>query len=71
MTDKNWEYVIIVNIEHLYINGVGVEVLTAVLINPAIFWDVVLCSLYVHRWFGATHHLHLQGWKSAEQETSM
>jgi hypothetical protein len=35
-----------------------------------IFWDIASCSLYMNQHFGGTYHLHLQGWKSAEQETS-
>jgi hypothetical protein len=37
----------------------------------AIFWDIVLCSLNVNSCLGRTFHLHLQGRKSAKQETSM
>jgi hypothetical protein len=49
----------------------SLEVLTAVVMNVAIFWDVAQCSLFVNRRFGGTYHLLLQGWKSAEQETSV
>jgi hypothetical protein len=45
---------------------VGFEVLTVVVMNVAIFWD----SPYVCRRFGGTYDLHLQGRKSAEEETS-
>jgi hypothetical protein len=37
----------------------------------AIFRDIAPCSPYVDRCFGGTYHLHLQGRKSAEQETSL
>jgi hypothetical protein len=35
-------------------------------INVAIFWDTVLCNLFVNRHFGGTCNLYLQGRKSAE-----
>jgi hypothetical protein len=50
---------------------VGFEVLTAVVMNVAIFWDIAPCSPYVNQRFGGTYHLYLQGKKSAEQETSV
>jgi hypothetical protein len=50
---------------------VGYEVLTAVITNVIVFWDISPCSPYVNRRFGGTYHLHLQGRKSAEQETSV
>jgi hypothetical protein len=37
----------------------------------AILWDRAPCSWYVNRRFGRTHHLHLQGGESVEQETSV
>jgi hypothetical protein len=46
------------------------EVLTAVVRNVAIFWDTALCSPYVTGHFGGKFHLHLQGRKSAEPETT-
>jgi hypothetical protein len=46
------------------------QVLTVVFMNVAIFWDIEPCSPYVNRRFGGTYHLHLQVWKSAEQETA-
>jgi hypothetical protein len=36
---------------------VGFEVLTAVVINVAIYWDIAPCSLYVNQHFGITYHL--------------
>jgi hypothetical protein len=36
----------------------------------AVFWDIAPCSPYMNRCFEGTCHLHLQGQKSAEQETS-
>jgi hypothetical protein len=50
---------------------VGFEVITAVVINVAIFWDIVSHSPYVNQRFGGTYHLHLWGKKSAKQETCM
>jgi hypothetical protein len=35
------------------------------------FWDIAPCSPYMNRCFGRLYHLHRQGWKSAEKETSM
>jgi hypothetical protein len=35
------------------------EVLTAVVMNVAIFWDMSLCSQLVNRRFGGRYHLHL------------
>jgi hypothetical protein len=35
------------------------------------FWDIALCSTYVDRRFGGTHHFHLQCRKSSEQETGV
>jgi hypothetical protein len=37
----------------------------------AIFWDIPPCSPYLNQRFGGMYHLHLQGRKSAEQETSV
>jgi hypothetical protein len=39
--------------------------------NVATFWDIPPCSPYVNRRFRGTYHLHLQGSKSAEQETGV
>jgi hypothetical protein len=39
--------------------------------NAHIFWDIVPCSSYVNRRFGAMHHIHLQGQKLALEETSV
>jgi hypothetical protein len=38
---------------------VGFEVLTAAVMNLAIFWDIVLCSPYVNRRFRGMYHPHL------------
>jgi hypothetical protein len=35
------------------------------------FWDIELCSLHMNNHLGGTYHFHLQGKKSAEQETSV
>lgn len=44
------------------------EVLTPVVMEVAIFWDIVLYSLYMNQRFGGIYHVHLQGLKSTEQE---
>jgi hypothetical protein len=49
---------------------VGFEVLTPVVMNISIFWDIAPCDPYENR-FGGTYRLHLQARKSAQQETSM
>jgi hypothetical protein len=38
--------------------------------NVEIFWNIKPCIPYMNRRFGGTHHFHLQGLKSAEQETT-
>jgi hypothetical protein len=53
------------------IGDVGFEVLTAEVMNTAIFWDMAPCSLYVNRLFGGKCHLHLQDRKSTVQETNV
>jgi hypothetical protein len=53
------------------VNCVGFEVLIAVIIHIAVLWEKAPCSTYVNRRFGGTYHLHLQGRKSAKQETSV
>jgi hypothetical protein len=55
----------------IFIPQVGFEVITAVVMSVAIFWNIAQCSPYVNQRFGGTYHLHLQGRKSEEQETSM
>jgi hypothetical protein len=45
------------------------EVLKAVVMNFAIFWNIAPCIQYMNRRFGGTYNLHLQGRKSVEQET--
>jgi hypothetical protein len=50
---------------------VGFEVLTEVVMNAAIFWDMTSCSSYVNRRFRGAYQLHIQGRKSVEQDTSM
>jgi hypothetical protein len=47
------------------------EVLTAAVMNVVIFWDIAPCSPFVNQRFRRTYDLHLQGKKSAEQETSV
>jgi hypothetical protein len=39
--------------------------------NVAIFRDVEPCSPYMNHHFGVKYNFHLQGRKSAEQETSL
>jgi hypothetical protein len=46
---------------------VGFEVLTAVVTNVEIFWDIAPCSPYVNRSFGGTHRRSLQSRKSDKQ----
>jgi hypothetical protein len=41
------------------------------IMNVAIFWGRRRVNPYVNQRFGGTYHLHLQDWKSAEQETSV
>jgi hypothetical protein len=45
------------------------KVLTAVVMNVTVFWDIASSSLYVNRRFGGKYNLHLQNRKSAELET--
>jgi hypothetical protein len=40
---------------------IGFEVLTAVVMKFAIFWDIAPCSSYMSRRFGETDKLQLQG----------
>jgi hypothetical protein len=49
----------------------GLEVLTAAVIDVAIFWDIAPRSLYVNRCFGGMYHLHLQCLESTEQDPSI
>jgi hypothetical protein len=49
----------------------GFEDLTAVVMNIVIFWDVTQCSPHVKLRFGGKYHLHLQGRKLADQETTV
>jgi hypothetical protein len=50
---------------------IGFDLLTAVVMNVSMFWDIVPCGPYANRRFGGKYHPHLQGWKSAEQETDI
>jgi hypothetical protein len=43
------------------------EVVTATVMNVAIFWDIAPCTSYMDRRFGGRHHTYLQG----RQETSV
>jgi hypothetical protein len=49
----------------------GFEILTAVVMNVAMFCDIAPCCSYVNRRFGGIYHLHLQGRKSTKKETIM
>jgi hypothetical protein len=48
----------------------GFEVVTAVVMNVAIFWPIASYSSYVNWRFGWKYHLHLQGRNSTEHEIS-
>jgi hypothetical protein len=50
---------------------VGFEVLAAVTMKNAVFWDVSPCRSWVNKRFRGTYHLHLKGRKIREQGTSM
>jgi hypothetical protein len=50
---------------------VGFEVLIAVVMNVAIFWDIAPCNPYMNHRFVGTYHFHLQGRKSTEKEASV
>jgi hypothetical protein len=51
---------------------IGVEVLTAVVIKSAIFWDITPCSLLkVNRCFGGTYCLHFQGRKICRERSQV
>jgi hypothetical protein len=47
------------------------EVVTAVAMKNAVFWDVAPCRSCVNRRFGGTYRLHLQGRKIRERGTSL
>jgi hypothetical protein len=47
------------------------KILTTVVMNVAIIKDIAPCSPYINRRFGGTYHLHHQGKKSAEQESTV
>jgi hypothetical protein len=42
----------------------GHEILTVVVMNVAIFWDIAPCSPYLNQRFEGTYQLHLEGKKS-------
>jgi hypothetical protein len=42
---------------------VGFKVVTEVVMNDAIFWDIAPCSPYLRRRFRGTYHFHLHGRK--------
>jgi hypothetical protein len=43
------------------VSYVRFEVLTAVTMKNAVFWDVAPCRYFVNRRFGGTYRLHFQG----------
>jgi hypothetical protein len=53
---------------HLWFSKLFIEI--SVFMKFVIFWDIAPCSPYMSRRFGVTYHLHLQGRKISEQETS-
>jgi hypothetical protein len=71
---ENWSYVWYFT-EVLWpqtdMDCVGPDVITAVVMDVAIIWDIAPCSPYMSIRFRGTYRLHLQGRKSAEQETSV
>jgi hypothetical protein len=55
-----------------YFDGVGIEVLTAVVMKCSIFWDITLCSqLKVNRRFGEICHFHVQGQKVGQARNQL
>jgi hypothetical protein len=51
-----------------FVDYVGFEVLTAVIMKSSIFWDITLCSpLKDNRCFGGTCRLHLQGRRKSHE----
>jgi hypothetical protein len=47
------------------------EILAAVTMKNAVFWDVASCRSCVNRRFGETYRLHFQGRKIRERGTSL
>jgi hypothetical protein len=54
-----------------FLRDLEFEVLTAVVMNVAILWDIAPCSPYTNRRFRRNYHLHLQSRKQAEKETRL
>jgi hypothetical protein len=55
-----------------FIKIVGFKVLTAVVMESTIFWDITPCSpLKVNGRFGGTYHLYLQGRRIREARNSV
>jgi hypothetical protein len=50
---------------------VGCEDLSAMVMKVVIFWDIAPCSSFMKQCLEEIYHLHLQGRKSAEYETSL
>jgi hypothetical protein len=63
--------IFISGLHQYYTKYAGFKVLTAVVMSGAIVWDIASCSPYVNRRFGGMYDLHLQGRKSAEEETRL
>jgi hypothetical protein len=59
-----------VNLQRLRMHEVGSEVLTSVVMNSSVFWDITVYSLLkAKRRFGGTCRLHLQGLKISRART--
>jgi hypothetical protein len=60
--------------EHFHVNQnlsnlireMGFQVLTAVVMNVTVLWDIARCSLYTNQGYELTYRFHLQYRKSAE-----
>jgi hypothetical protein len=48
-----------------------IEVLTAIILKVPIFSNIAPCSQYMNRRVGGRYYSHVQGRKSAEDETSV
>jgi hypothetical protein len=60
----------VMNVSYLQLKkwiSVEFQVLTAVIMNSSIFWDIMPCSLVKdNQHFGGTYHIHLQGWRVSQ-----
>jgi hypothetical protein len=48
-----------------------IKKLAEIMLRVLTFWDTAPCTPYVNRCFGGIYHFHLQGRKSAEEETGV